>query len=223
MRFVTPDVEVGHPAFGTAVRCPMCGGPSGDPEFRARQQRYLAEVCGLEGEAVEWTFANTKRLPGNAAAYDELLRRSKSPAWLVGLRGAYGTGKTRLLAATVNAGREQGFPSVYTTMGGLLSHLRRAIGREGPLSYDGLAELVGRCTILCLDEVDRIHATGWAEQQLFELIDRRYRAGRERLTVLATNAPWEELAGYLASRLGDTRCARFEISGGDKRGRGEGW
>lgn len=216
-RFLTPDVPVGHPQFGRAVPCDMCGGPAGDPAFRARQQRYLEEVCGLVGELLEATFANTRRLPGNAAAYDELQRRAGAPAYLVGLRGSYGIGKTRLLAATVNAGRAAGFPSIYTTMSGLLGQLRRSYGPEAPLSYDALLALYRQCSILCLDEVDRFHATDWTQQQLFDLMNHRYEAGRARLTVLATNARWEELPAYLTSRLFDGRCAHFELTGGDKR------
>ena len=56
------DVPVGHPQFKDIVRCDVCGS--------GQQQTYLRDLCGLAGEQLAWTFANTKRDDANWQAFD---------------------------------------------------------------------------------------------------------------------------------------------------------
>ena len=60
-----------------------------------------------------------------------------------------------------------------------------------------------------LDEFDKVHLTGYAEEKVDALIDERYRYGQERgdaqrFTVIAMNddrLPFESLPSYTLSRL----------------------
>jgi len=210
MGFLQYDVPPGHRLFKEITPCPVCG--------PARQQEYLARICGLSDEMRDWTFANTRRTEGNAQAYDTAQALAANPQWLYSLQGAFGTGKTRLLTCLVNAGRAHGWTSVYVTMAELLDHLRRAYGPNiEHMEFDGLWDKVINARILALDECDRFSPTAWAREKFFELVDARYRRGAECLTAFATNAEIDSLDGYLASRMRGRNSWVFELTGADLR------
>ena len=127
------------------------------------------------------------------------------------ISGPYGTGKTHMLAATVNHARKSNIPSVYMNAEELLDHLRRTYALDADVSFDGLWHRVSNATVLCLDELGRENPTPWARAKLFELLDDRYEratvgGARERvLTVIATNLGIAQLDGYLRSRILDVR------------------
>lgn len=209
MRYLAYDVRPGHALFGHTMPCPTCASD--------RQQQYLQELCGLTGEMLAWTRANTLRTTVNAAAYDAALALSAAPAWFYTLVGPTGVGKTRLLTMIVNEARQAGCTAVYTTTAELLDHLRAAYAPGAQVSSDGLLDKVTSCTVLALDECDRYNPTPWAEEKFFQLVERRYRAGDTRLTGFATNASLDALPQYVTSRLYDRRCRVFELGGPDLR------
>lgn len=209
MRFVyAPDPQA--PVTGMrVVRCPACGQQS--------QQQRLQRYSGLAPEMAAWTFANTVRTGLNQAAYDAAQELAARPRWFLTLEGDNGVGKTRLLAALVNAGLGHGWTSVYTTTADLLDHLRATFEPDAEAGFDSLWERLMQARILALDEFDRWNPTPWAEEKFFQLVDHRYRHGAELLTAFATNSPVDALAPYLASRLRDQRCRYFVLLGADKR------
>ena len=210
MRWLAYDVEAGHPNFSQLVRCDVCG--------TDQQQTYLAKLSGLSGEMLRWTLDTTTKTPGNAGAYDAIQSLVDKPSWFITLHGTNGVGKTRLLTALVNAGRRQGWKSVYMTTAGLLDHLRSAYapGRSS-VTFDGVWDKIVTAKILVMDEVDRWSATAWAQEKFFELIDHRYRNGLTLLTGFATNNTIEDMPPYLSSRIQDHRCQIHEITGQDMR------
>lgn len=209
MRMLAYDAPPGHPLFSKVIPCPDCAA--------GRDPDRMREICGLTGEMLSWTFANTRRTRANAAAFDAAVEAAANPCWFLSLFGLYGVGKTRLLACIVNAGRGAGLPSLYMTTAGLLSHLRATYAPDASLGFDAVWDRVTTVRILALDELDRWNPTAWAQEKFFELIDHRYRRGREMLTAFACNARLEALPGYLSSRLADHRCAAFTLEGPDQR------
>ena len=191
-------------ASNETERCPACG--------EARQQQYLDRICGLVGAMRDWTFANSR--PANAmqvAPWKHMAELAPNPARCVTLCGRPGTGKTRLLACLVNAGRQNRWTSVYATMSEILEHLRRAYRPESEIGYDDLWERLVDARILAIDECDRWNPTPWAQEKFYDLVDARYRAGADHCTAFATNKAVEDLPGYLASRLQDKRCRVFDF------------
>jgi chromosomal replication initiation ATPase DnaA len=185
-------------------RCPVCGD--------RQKQQYLERICGLAPEMYGWTFESTS--PANEqqiAPWEYMRSLSVSPAWCVTLTGRFGSGKTRLLACLVNAGRSAGWTSVYASMSEILEHLRRGYRPEAEMGYDELWERLVDARILAIDECDRWNPTPWAQEKFFDLIDARYRAGADHCTAFATNKQVDELPGYLASRLRDKRGRVFDF------------
>ncbi len=206
--FIMLDVPISHPQFGKATRCPSCG-----PQ---RQTEYLRKIDGLTAEMREWTFANTT--PNrNSEAWRAAQEVANDPRWLFTLTGPYGVGKTRLLSCIVNEAREQRKPAVYLTTAQLLDHLRSAYSPGAEIGYDAMWDRVSTARVLALDELDRWNPTPWAQEKFFQLVDARYRAGAEMLTVFATNSGLDTLPGYVQSRMMDRRCRIFNMAGADVR------
>lgn len=121
--------------------------------------------------------------------------------------GDFGGGKTLALQIIVNEMRErhtvEGF---YAPFGMLLDRLRGLYTER-----TGAAEFWQRILdvpVLAVDEVTRFRADSeWQQEQLFSLVDTRYRRRASHLTVFATNddpkrrLPPEESVGYLLSRM----------------------
>lgn len=202
--WVYPDMDYHKPI----ERCSVCG-PN-------RQSEYLRKMDGLTNEMRGWTFGNTS--PNrNSEAWQTARAVAQSPEWFLTLTGPYGVGKTRMLSCIVNEARESRWPAVYLTTAALLDHLRSAYSPGAEVSYDAMWERVTTARVLALDELDRWNPTPWAQEKFFQLIDARYRAGAEMLTVFATNNDIEGLPGYVQSRMMDRRCRIFKMSGGDVR------
>lgn len=192
----------------TTERCSVCG-----PQ---RQAEYLRKIDGLTAEMRSWTFAST--LPGrNTQAWQTAQAVAQSPEWFFTLSGPYGIGKTRMLTCIVNEARESRWPAVYLTTAQLLDHLRSAYAPGAEVSFDGMWDRVSTARVLALDELDRWNPTPWAQEKFFQLIDARYRAGAEMLTVFATNSDIDNLPGYVQSRMMDRRCRIFKLAGTDMR------
>ena len=210
MRFLTLDIPAGHPNFSQIVRCDVCG--------HAQQQAYLLKLSGLAGEMLGWTLDKTTRNAGNAAAFDDVAAAASNPQWFLTLHGKNGVGKSHLLAVLVNAGRANGWTSIYLTTAGLMDHLRSAYAPgQTAVTFDGLWDKIVNAKILVLDELDRWNPTPWSQEKFFELIDHRYRNGMTMLTAFATNSDLDNLPPYLSSRNYDRRCQVHEITGSDLR------
>jgi DNA replication protein DnaC len=209
--WLTYDVKYGHPQFAKLLRCPDCGGQE--------QQESLAGTCGLPCEWLGWTFRNTVRHDGIAAAYDAAFCLAQKPQRFLTLLGSYGVGKTRLLACIVNEARLRGLSAIYLTTADLLDYLRAAYAPKAEVAYDERLDRLTQARVLCLDEFDRFNSTEWAREKFFQLVDARYQRGQELLTCFAANATLEDLPPYLRSRLEDRQCALFQLTGQDIRRR----
>lgn len=122
-----------------------------------------------------------------------------------------------MLIAAVNAAREAGILAVYTTITDLLDYLRQAYAPNTTLDFDGRWDLLIRCQVLALDELDEFNTTPWAMERFLRLIDERWRAMDQGLTLCATNSRLNSLPEKVASRLRDGRAYVFELTGADMR------
>jgi len=174
---------------------------------RVRQQLYrLSHLDNLQ----QMTFESfLPRGRSNLAAYhQESLERAFQACrhfahtldgWLL-LRGGYGCGKTHLAAAIANECVSLGVPTLFLTAPDLLDSLRAAFDSEDTNFEDRFEQIRG-AGLLVLDDLGTQHATEWAREKLFQLLNYRYI--NHLPVVLTTNLPLDELDGRLRSRLSD--------------------
>jgi DNA replication protein DnaC len=136
--------------------------------------------------------------------------------------GTWGQAKTligKIVAATAHRDGKRG---AYANLSTVLDDIRKAYDEK---EYK-MTELSRRMDwwverdVLFLDEMDKSANTEWAEDRMFQLLDRRYQmAVRETgLTVIASNKSEDGLDGYLKSRLYDRRVGQIVyLNGNDGR------
>ncbi len=158
------------------------------------------------------------------------------------LQGPVGTGKSHLSIATLRAiveahpnrfGRPQSlagfvdepvYPGYYCSMVSvvdLLDRLREAYRRDRRRAYT--RELEYRCrndAVLILDDIGAEKPTEWVEEQMYALIDVRYRM--QRSTFFTTNCTPKELESQIGIRCVSRICEMCEgikVEGKDWRKR----
>lgn len=184
-------------------------------------RRNWQRIGILESEAgLQWNAIKPGISDGTKA------RDAVKPAYekgygIVFLYGAWGQGKTltgKILTATAI---RNGKSAAYANVSDVLANIRQAFDAEHQST-----ELVRRMEwwtdqeVLFLDELDKANQTPWAQEQLFQLLDKRYQKAvrQEALTVIASNSSTEELDGYLKSRIHDQRVGTVvRLDGADAR------
>jgi len=214
------DVGVDDPGFGRAVPCDCIAHALADR--RLDGVRRASNIAALG----EMTFeAFTTRAPGNSpdalgtleSAFLAARAFAQAPeGWLV-LHGGFGSGKTHLAAAIVNARLAAGDPALFVVVPDLLDNLRAAYAPGAEEGYDARFEAVRNAPLLVLDDLGTQAPTAWAGEKLFQLLNHRYNL---RLpTVITTNHDPEALDERIRSRLGHFDLVRvLEIRALDYRG-----
>lgn len=228
IRWVRADVSVGHPAFGTLVRCPACGDLAERQRRREvyrRKQGRIRQYTQMVGRARRQTFETFDPNSGNhdvQLALQMALQFAEEPRdWLV-LSGTKGTGKTHLASAIYNRIEQCGDPeeqrplAMYLTTPDLLQLLRSGYERD---DYGELLELCRTVDILILDDLGaESQRSEWVHEQLYSILNYRYQA--ELPTVVVTNDELDALPPRLHSRLADDGlCTHVSISAPDYRQR----
>jgi DNA replication protein DnaC len=149
-------------------------------------------------------------------ALEQARRFASDPAGWLYFHGHYGCGKTHLLSGIANALMARGHAVLYVVVPELLTYLRAAFdtGIE-----DGFAARVARirdAPVLLMDDLGAERVTGWVAEQMYTIVDARYRA--ELPTAFAANVAPADIGGRLGSRLADQRRVTYVgITSGDYR------
>lgn len=182
-----------------------------------RRRQYLLRIDGLTPSERSLRFSGLIH-EFNSLAIRTVERATTRRRGLVTLTGQPGTGKTALLVCAVNEAREANVPAVYTTVTDLLDYLRAAYNPQGQeLAFDARWDLLVRCEVLALDELDEFNTTPWAMERFLRLMDERWRSLDCRLTLCATNSRINALPEKVASRLRDGRAEVIEMTATDMR------
>jgi hypothetical protein len=201
---------------GTWWICPCTIQPGPPPKPDYARLGLREDELDLRWDAVhKGTSDGPKAVKAVRAAYER--------GWgMVFLWGAFGQAKTlvgKILTATA---LRDGKRSAYANVATVLDDIRLAFDEREHKTTELLRRIdwwSGR-DVLFLDELDKINGTDWAQERLFQLLDRCYtRAVREQaLTVIASNRSDGELDGYLGSRLRDRRLGPVvHLNGPDGR------
>lgn len=196
------DVPFGHLQFGKAIRC--------DCKAQEDAQR-LQLLSGLhESErSIRLDDIDTSR-PGTARMVTACKDFLAYPFQIVTIHGGPGNAKTMALQAVINHNLEAGRRAVYVTSFDLISYIRAAFNQEKKVidedSYSRLRRFE-EIEILAIDELDKVRMTEWVEEQITDLIDRRYRLALDGQagTLVAMNGDPGQLPLWIYSRLSDGR------------------
>ena len=198
-------MHIGHPEFGQAIPC-TCQ-ETEDATTRAAALRRYSNLGALS----RITFATTNLegpLPDASGrqmfseGVTAAARFAEDPqGWLV-LTGPSGSGKTHLAVAIANRCIERNQTAFFIVAADLLDHLRAAYSPDNPVSYDELFEQVRNVPVLVLDDLSVAHATPWAQEKLFQVINHRYNNALP--TVVTVRGPLQRLDDALRTRLEGT-------------------
>jgi DNA replication protein DnaC len=150
-------------------------------------------------------------------AYALALAFAGNPRGNLILHGDYGTGKTHLAVAVVNQLLEQGVICRFASAPQLYESYVATHKQYDQTAHIQLQERLYSCTILVLDDVDKIEPNSEVHRFYFTLFDERYKARKS--TIITTNR-YDELDHYIGkaafSRL--SRAMRLvEMLGEDYR------
>lgn len=165
-------------------------------EAQAKRRARMAEIRQLKADGlrdaslVRCTFENdlgyqpeSAKLRAYARQFPEMLQ---SGAGLL-LWGDVGTGKTFLAACVANCLLDQGVPVLMTGTAKLLN----ALTGVWPSERNTYLESLNAYSLLILDDLGMERGTEFAMEQMFSVIDGRYRTGKP--LIVTTNLTLQEL------------------------------
>ena len=195
-------------------------------EAARRRVAYLQKIDGLQEHERAIELGGLLQTRHNREAIAAVAEGIRRRAGLITLCGPFGTGKTGLLMAAVNACRGEDLLALYRTTADALAWLRGGFdqsARDGEdFSYDKRWRLLTGAPCLSLDELTAFSVTPWAAERFERLIDERWRAMPQLLTICAFNGSDEEpmqsgLPDVVESRLRDRRAQWIHMGGMDMR------
>lgn len=187
-------------------------------EFERRVRKYR-EMGFSETQMQKWTFENddlgNKKLTDIAKRYvDNFDKFYKEGKGLL-LWGGVGTGKTYMACMIANALIDKGHPVLVTNFTRILNILQ-----NNPKKQEYLDSL-NQFKLLVIDDLGVERNTEYAKEQVFSIIDSRYRA--ELPMIVTTNLSIQDLVtetNIAYKRVYDRiieRCYPIEVSGESRR------
>ena len=212
------------------IRRPMCmckceaAKRAAEEEERNRikfEQRVkeLRRMGFPESEMQNWTFANddltnekiTKAAQRYVENFSELRKNGKGLL----LYGNTGTGKTYTACEIANALIDKGYPVLVTNFARILNTLQGTFEKQEYL--DGFNSF----QLLVIDDLGIERDTAFAKEQVYNVIDSRYRSGLPM--IITTNLTMEKIKNpedIENRRIYDRileRCFPIEVGGGSRR------
>ena len=188
-------------------------------EFMLRCEKYRR--LGFADEKMRnWTFANddmsnrtlTHAMQQYVANFEEFKAQGKGLL----LYGSVGSGKTFAACEVANALIDKGHPVLVTNFAKLINTLE-----EQFKSRQTYIDSLNRFSLLVIDDLDAERDTEYMQENVYNIIDARYRAGLPM--IITTNLTGAKLKNpdniskeRIYSRLLE-RCHPIEVTGADRR------
>ena len=215
--------------FGT-IRRPMClckcEAEKRDKEEAERKQadfgrkiKDLRRTGFPESNMQEWTFENddmtnsrvTNAMKKYVENFDEMKKQGKGLL----LYGSCGTGKTYAACEVANALIDKGYPVLVTNFARIINALQATFEKQEHI------DSFNRFSLLVIDDLGIERNTEFAKEQVFNIIDSRYRAGLPM--IITTNLSIDKIKkpddienGRIYDRILE-RCFPIEVSGQSRR------
>lgn len=215
--------------FGT-IRRPMClckcEAEKRDKEESERKQadfgrkiKDLRRTGFPESNMQEWTFENddmtnsrvTNAMKKYVENFDEMKKQGKGLL----LYGSCGTGKTYAACEVANALIDKGYPVLVTNFARIINALQATFEKQEYI------DSFNRFSLLVIDDLGIERNTEFAKEQVFNIIDSRYRAGLPM--IITTNLSIDKIKkpddienGRIYDRILE-RCFPIEVSGQSRR------
>ena len=203
-----------------------CEGERRDREAEEERRKEFAERikrCRSMGfpqsQMQDWTFDNddggNAKLTNMAKRYVDHFNEFRKDGKGLLLYGGVGTGKTYIACMIANALIDKGYPVLVTNFARVLSTL------QGTYDKQEYLDSLNQFQLLIIDDLGIERDTGYAKEQVFNIIDSRYRAGLPM--IITTNLTMQKLA--TESDLADKRvydrilerCYPVEVTGKSRR------
>ena len=183
------------------------------------QAERLRRDAFSEPHMQQWTFENddmsnekaTKVMRNYVENFPELKKDGKGLL----LYGSVGTGKTYAACEVANALIDRGYRVLVTNFSTILNTL------QGTFEKQEHIDSLNKYSLLVVDDLGIERDTAFAKEQVFNIVDGRYRAGLPM--IITTNMTIDKLKNPTdieSCRIYDRileRCFPYEITGGSRR------
>lgn len=130
--------------------------------------------------------------------------------WLL-IAGPTGCGKTHLAYAVANEMSAHGWKVKMWVVPDLLDAMRATFNRnDGTKPEEIIAEMVYDPEVLILDDLAAERPTDWVAEELFQILDRRYREGRPLMVTM--NEGIDRLPERIRSRFTDKSICKIVVT-----------
>lgn len=212
------------------IRRPMCmckceAAKMAAEEDERRRRKFEEKVQELrrmgfpDADMQNWTFAGddmsnekvTNACMRYVERFDEFMKMGKGLLFY----GNTGTGKTYAACEIANALIDRGYPVLVTNFARILNTLQGTFDKQEYI--DGLNTF----RLLIIDDLGVERDTAYAKEQVFNVIDARYRSGLPM--IITTNLTMDKIknpADIEERRIYDRileRCFPIEVDGGSRR------
>lgn len=192
---------------------------------REEEQEHLRFIQNLKASGIqekhllEWRFENAEdsRLIRMAKNYTENWEKAKAENLGLLLWGDVGTGKSFAAACVANALLERGVPVLMTNFSKILNQMGAMYSEE---RYRYIASF-SHYRLLVIDDLGIERGTEFALEQVYAVIDERYKAGlpliiTTNLTISELRSPSDTARARIYSRVLEM-CTPVYAGGGDRR------
>jgi len=208
--WVTPDVSIEHPDFGSHYPC-ICRESTKKITTLKRLMEY-SNLTNLSHYTFETLDPKGKNSKNNSnvfqTAFQESFEFALNPSsWLL-INGPHGTGKTHLAAAIANQCIISGTPVFFIHNTDLLERLRQPTFSDTD-SYVRLniIDHVKAAPVLILDGFSSSLSSNWVTDKLLLILN--YRANLKMPTVITTTDSREKLHPFIKSRVANDNLGKI--------------